>query len=120
VLDRYQSGIWMEEDPAGGTRKELLEDRLLFFDQTGTELESASNVECNYVVQIHVGDPPTLQGDARDNPYLRRVRIRVSDRPTDPQKALADGSKHYHEHSVWIALLDQTGPLAGPTPPSPL
>jgi hypothetical protein len=35
----------------------------------------------------------------------------VSDRPNDPEKALADGSGRYHEHSVWIALLDQTGPL---------
>ncbi|RBP46252.1 uncharacterized protein (TIGR02598 family) [Roseimicrobium gellanilyticum] len=114
VLDRYQSGIWMEKDSAGGTGNVLLKDRLLYFDQTGTEMEDASSVECDYVVQIHIDGPPTLHGDASDNPYLRRVRVRVSDRPNDPQRAFADGSGHYHEHSVWIALLDQTGPLMGP------
>jgi uncharacterized protein (TIGR02598 family) len=121
ILDRYQTGGWLEQAAAGGTRELLLKDRTLYFDQTGSEVESAAAIDCNYAVRVSVGTAPTLQGDAQSNEYLRQVRVRIAHSALNLDTALAEGSGMYRERSVWIALLEQTGPLnaQASTRPSP-
>jgi uncharacterized protein (TIGR02598 family) len=113
VLDRYQTGVSFEQDAPGGPRKLQLQDCMLFFDQTGGQVPDAAGLDCNYAVQVHVGTEPSLQGDSDANPYLRQLRVRVTNRLTNYQQSFVDGSGHYRERSVWIALLEQTGPLTG-------
>ncbi|TLD72642.1 Verru_Chthon cassette protein B [Phragmitibacter flavus] len=110
IMDRYQTSGWLEQDDGGG-RGSVLQDRTLFFDQTGTEVANAADFDCNYAVQISVGNTPTLRGDARANDYLRRLIVRITDNAKNYQSALSNGSGKYRERSVWIALLEQTGPL---------
>ncbi|WP_009959406.1 Verru_Chthon cassette protein B [Verrucomicrobium spinosum] len=113
VMDRYQTGVWLDESATGGSRSVQMQDCTLFFDQTGAEVASATGVDCNYAVQVKVGTEPSLQGDNEANPYLRQLRVRVTDRLSNYTQSLADGSGKYRERSVWIALLEQTGPLTG-------
>lgn len=109
VLSSYQMEDGSGLSTGGGTPN--LVDRMLFFDQAGTELEKYSN-ECGYVVQVKIGDAPSVQGDGGANPYLRQIRLRITDSIQDYESALADGSHLYHERSTWIALLEKTGPPA--------
>lgn len=113
VMDRYQTGVWLDESATGGNRNVQMQDCTLFFDQTGAEVPDATGLDCNYAVQVKVGTEPSLQGDNEANPYLRQLRVRVTDRLNNYTQSLADGSGKYRERSVWIALLEQTGPLTG-------
>lgn len=113
VMDRYQTGVWLDESATGGGRSVQMQDCTLFFDQTGAEVADATGLDCNYAVQVKVGTEPSLQGDHEANPYLRQLRVRVTDRLNNYTQSLADGSGKYRERSVWVALLEQTGPLTG-------
>ena len=44
VMDRYQTGAWLEQNGSTGMTSVQLKDSTLFFAQTGTEVESAADV----------------------------------------------------------------------------
>lgn len=117
VVSSYQMATWVSQN-ASGSREIVLQDKTFFFDQTGTELSSASDPERMYVVQAKVleepdinKDPTRLKGDSSRNPYLRVLRLRFTDRP-DHATAFQDGSGQYVERPVWISNVEQTGPLS--------
>ena len=107
----YQTTPWVTQDKGSGSNTIELKDKLFFFDQTGAEVTNAEDIDRMYVVEAKVDIiPPTLQGDNWANPYLRKLRLRFTDRPNYTE-ALKDDSKQYNQRAVWVANLEQTGPL---------
>lgn len=111
VIDGYQTGSWVTEHPEnGGTTNP--QERIFFFDQTGTELPDGADTECNYVARVLIDEAPSLKGDVSSNQYLRQLMVRITDRPVDYKKILSDddhAAGGYRESNVLIALLNQTG-----------
>jgi uncharacterized protein (TIGR02598 family) len=107
----FQTTPWVTQDKGSGTTTIELKDKLFFFDQTGAEVANAADIDRMYVVEAKVDVmPPTLQGDNWANPYLRKLRLRFTDR-TNYAEALKDDSKHFTQRTVWVANLEQTGPV---------
>jgi uncharacterized protein (TIGR02598 family) len=107
----YQTTPWVTQDGGSGSTKIELKDKMFFFDQTGAEVQNADAADRMYTVEAKVEPtPPTLQGDNWGNPYLRRLRLRFTDRPNYTE-ALKDNSKQFSQRAVWVANLEQTGPM---------
>lgn len=110
ISSHYQMTTWIDQNTSG-ERRTVLQDKTFFFDQTGTELTDGSHPDRLYTVQATLNPAiPRLEGDTGENPYLRRLTLRFTDRP-DHATALRDNSGQYTERPVWIANIEQTGPL---------
>jgi len=118
VVESCRTAPWFSQSSgAGGSPVAAPQVNTFFFDQTGTELEDAADIDCNYVVRVFKGSATSSTGALSDNQYLRQLKVRITDRPDGYEESLANDNRAaggYRERSVWVALLDQTGPLATP------
>jgi uncharacterized protein (TIGR02598 family) len=101
VTADYQMADW-------GSRKagQGLADRKYYFDERGLEVPKTDPWK-HYAVKVTV-DPtlPTVQGDPTGNKYLRRLNIKITDRPNE-ESAFLDPLKH-RAYSSMVALIEQT------------
>lgn len=101
VTADYQMADW-------GTRKsgQKLLDRQYYFDDRGVRVEQTDAWK-HYEVRATV-DPelPVVKGDATGNKYLRRLTIKVTDRP-DADVAFNDPRQHRTYNSM-VSLIEQT------------
>lgn len=112
ITSFFQTTPWVTQDKGSGKTTIELKDKMFFFDQTGAEVPTADDADRMYTVEAKVEQvAPTIQGDNWGNPYLRKLRLRFTDRPNYAE-ALKDNSKQFTQRSVWVANLEQTGPMA--------
>lgn len=99
VAADYQMRDWSKVKPSDET------PILMAFDDRGTEVNHGSR-EHIYTAQIVLADEsPVLSGDTSGNPFLRRLRIRVTDRG-DMDDAFSIPA-FYREHHVMVANIEK-------------
>lgn len=76
-----------------------------YFDDRGTRLFTATDPLKSYVARASVENSPILPGAAATNPHLRKVIIRISDKPENPD-ALTD-PQFYRQHQTLVAKVDK-------------
>lgn len=99
VAADYQMRDWSKVKPADET------PILLAFDDRGTEVSHGSR-EHIYTAQVVLADDaPVLSGDTSGNPFLRRLRVRITDRG-DMADSFAIPA-FYREHHVMVANIEK-------------
>lgn len=105
IITHYQMAAWMIRH-ADGSRSVALEENDFFFDQSGTEVTGAGDPQRLYAVRVTFA----VTGAAgAGHPYLRQAVLTISDQPDYAQAWQAGRCR---QRPVWIANLEQTGPLA--------
>ncbi|RBP39134.1 uncharacterized protein (TIGR02598 family) [Roseimicrobium gellanilyticum] len=101
VTADYQMADW-------GTRKsgQKLPDRQYYFDDRGVRVVKTDNWKF-YEVRTTV-DPelPVVKGDPSGNKYLRRLIIKITDRP-NADAAFGD-PRQYRTYNSMVSLIEQT------------
>lgn len=113
IASDYQMRVWIKTSTGISTRIVELTDGLYHFDQAGLIVAKGSQGHVYTVKSIVHATGPTLNNDGTGgtNPYLRQLKVRITDRP-DADEALQDHSGQYWERSLMVANIEQTGPLA--------
>ena len=97
----YQMVEWDEVEEQGASGQE----RSYFFDMNGVRVEEADPEMLFEARALVLPAQARLPGDARDNQFLRQVRVRVAARPERPD-AFAEGDR-LMEFTAWVVKVNK-------------
>lgn len=83
---------------------ETWEDDLRYFDSKGIPLESGDLA--TFTAKVEVGDETTLPGASNNNPFLKRVTIKVTYKPEVLEDRFTN-PKFHDAYSMYIAKMDK-------------
>ena len=99
-------GVYQMQDWASVEQQETTEAaKDFYFDDKGLLVEKTDQSQI-YTARVTIIGPPTVPGDSRPNPFMRRMEIYISDRPLD----LGDPFEEDYptnEHTALIAKIDK-------------
>lgn len=107
VTARYQLLDWEETDLDNGSEEEFE------FDSSGNPVESASD-RVIYKARVTIEAANPLPNESSSSPFLRRIRIRISDR-WDNSSAFTNPAM-YRERFALLVNFDKTPGLAASQP----
>lgn len=111
----YQMRVWVKASTGIETRIVELNGTDYYFDDAGLPATKGSREHIYTAKTLPNAAGPALNTDGSGgvNPYLRALKVRITDKTGDDQ-ALADNSGLYWERSLLVANLEQTGPITIP------
>ena len=99
-------GVYQMQDWASVEQQETTEAaKDFYFDEKGVLVEKTDQTQL-YTARVTIKGPPVVPGDTRENPFMRRMEIFISDRPLN----LGDPFEEDYptnEHTALIAKVDK-------------